>query len=337
MSRSPAPIVLVDDRLRYGVHVGKKRSLYASLEPMMNSPLFSFQIFVTSPRGGQTRFDAKDCERTRKLLKSHDRYLVIHGRYTCNCCGTKDPQDTDLESKIDLYSKEIAEQLDIGVALGDVGVIVHFGSCLDAKKGEQQMIELCTKALTRQSKHTQAAAKSLEISEKQLIARRRLILENCAGEGDKIGYTLKSVARVLKGITERTSANNVTVCIDTQHAFAAALFNANLVEDVERFLVEFDRRIGLDRLELFHLNDSKVPWGHRTDRHECLGLGYLFDPVDNGGLRTLLEFSMSRRIPLICETDSGIYDRAVLTNIVVPELEVAVGDTRGAMELVVFP
>jgi len=62
------------------------------------------------------------------------------------------------------------------------------------------------------------------------------------------------------------------VCVDTCHAWAAGY---DLAADWDGVWVRFDDVIGLDRLRLFHLNDSKHPLGSRRDRHEHLGQGAL--------------------------------------------------------------
>lgn len=319
-----SPLILVDSSLRYGVHVGKEQTLYQSLQRFVLMPLFSFQIFLCSPRGGGVvKFDSRDVEKTRKLIDDNEKYLVIHSPYTMNLCGAVNPDDPDLKAKANKYVLSLIDQLDVAVALGDRGVVVHFGSCNDTKIGRKRMIKYCVEALTRKGKLTETVSSFLKVSNEELFSRRRIVLENAAGEKNKVDKSLKDIAYIVKGITKRTSIKNVSVCIDTQHCFASGMVDFGSPKDQARFFAEFDELIGLERLELFHLNDSKVESKERKDRHACLGEGFLFHGEKRmEGLQTLLMFAMERRLPVICETASGIHDREVICSLLPIEQEI---------------
>lgn len=99
----------------------------------------------------------------------------------------------------------------------------------------------------------------------------RLLLELTAGQGTVIGSTFVEMAELLEripaGLRSRTG-----VCLDTAHVFAAGY---DLVSDYAGVWRRFDDEIGLVRLGLLHLNDSKVPLGSRKDRHELIGVGHI--------------------------------------------------------------
>jgi hypothetical protein len=98
-------------------------------------------------------------------------------------------------------------------------------------------------------------------------------LEITAGSGTSVGGSLENLEAILEGIP-RPQRRRVGVCFDTCHAYSAGY---DLVGDFDGVWAEFEDRIGLDRLGLFHLNDSKHPFASRKDRHEHIGEGSLGD------------------------------------------------------------
>ena len=92
----------------------------------------------------------------------------------------------------------------------------------------------------------------------------------------------------------------VGICLDTCHCFAAG-YDISTVEGYEATMEEFHRIIGLDRLKLIHLNDSKGAAGTRLDRHEHIGQGHLgMEPF-----RLLLQDPRLAHLPFILETPKG--------------------------------
>ncbi|MGD2069868.1 MAG: deoxyribonuclease IV [Gemmatimonadota bacterium] len=99
----------------------------------------------------------------------------------------------------------------------------------------------------------------------------RVLLEITAGSGTTVGDTFERLAAIIEGVPAGLR-DRVGVCVDTCHAFAAGY---DLVGEWEGVWSRFDDVLGADRLGLFHLNDSKHPFGSRKDRHEHLGEGSL--------------------------------------------------------------
>lgn len=127
--------------------------------------------------------------------------------------------------------------------------------------------------------------------------RVKLVIENTAGQGSCIGHRFEHLSELLElaGYPERLG-----VCLDTQHSFAAG-YDVKSEEGLERTLREFDRVVGLDRLVAFHLNDSRVPFGGRVDRHECLGRGSIGFPP----FARLANDPRFAALPAFLETPSG--------------------------------
>jgi len=160
----------------------------------------------------------------------------------------------------------------------------------------------------RETKNTKNIARGLDIPLEEFKSSRKIILENAAGEGNKLGSTLDEIGQIISGVREDLRPQ-LKVCIDTAHIFGAGQYDFGKAKEVKRFYRDFDQKIGLDYLEVFHLNDSRVAYGSRKDRHENLGLGYIFGVERNEemngdgleGLKALVEEAEKRRIPLIGE------------------------------------
>jgi deoxyribonuclease-4 len=122
----------------------------------------------------------------------------------------------------------------------------------------------------------------------------KVLLELTAGGGTTVGGSLDDLAAIIRGISGRHHTR-VGVCFDTCHAYSAGY---DLVGDYEGVWNAFSDILGLESLGLFHMNDSKNPFGSRKDRHEHLGEGSLgVEPF-----RRIVQDPRFRDIPKILET-----------------------------------
>jgi len=125
----------------------------------------------------------------------------------------------------------------------------------------------------------------------------RITLETTAGQGACIGARFEEIAAIIDGVTD---SKRLEVCLDTAHAFAAG-YDLSLPKGAEKTFAEFDKVIGLSRLSVLHINDSKSALGSRVDRHDNLGKGRI-------GLDTFRWIMRSKElalIPKILETPKG--------------------------------
>lgn len=123
-----------------------------------------------------------------------------------------------------------------------------------------------------------------------------VLLENTAGQGSYIGGPFEHLAEIM----ERVPDGRFGVCFDTCHAFAAG-YDLSTAEGFASVMEEFDRRVGIDRLAAFHLNDSKKGLGAGVDRHEHIGQG----GIGREGFRALLRDERFASIPKVLETPKG--------------------------------
>ena len=87
-----------------------------------------------------------------------------------------------------------------------------------------------------------------------------LLLENCAGEGNKLCKTFKELNNVIQGVS-KDKRNHIGVCVDTAHIWGQGDYDISKIEEVDRMFAEFDNEIGMKYFKLLHLNDSEVKLG----------------------------------------------------------------------------
>jgi deoxyribonuclease-4 len=121
-----------------------------------------------------------------------------------------------------------------------------------------------------------------------------VLFETTAGTGTALGWRFDELAELLDAVPAALSAR-VGVCLDTAHVFAAGY---DLRADPSAVLSEFDREIGLERLRLFHLNDSVGELGSRRDRHAHIGEG----EIGTAAFGALLADARVSGVPGILET-----------------------------------
>lgn len=119
-------------------------------------------------------------------------------------------------------------------------------------------------------------------------------LEATAGQGSNLGYTFEQLAYMIAGVKDKT---HIGVCVDTCHIFAAG-YPISDPADYKATMKKFEDTVGLDRLRILHLNDSKKGLGDKIDRHEHIGEG----KIGIEGFRNILNDKKLSKIPMIIET-----------------------------------
>ena len=173
----------------------------------------------------------------------------------------------------------LGEELDRAESLGLDGLVMHPGSYTTGN--EKDGLRLIGEAL------------SLLLAARPR-ARTKVLLEHTAGQGTNLGHRFEHLAAILERLG---GSPRVGICLDTCHLLTAGydLCTEHGYADTFR---EFDRTVGLDRIDVFHLNDSKKPCGSRVDRHEHIGKGCLgLEPF-----RRLLNDPRFSTLPMLLET-----------------------------------
>ena len=135
----------------------------------------------------------------------------------------------------------------------------------------------------------------------------KILLETTAGQGTNLGYTFEHLHAIIAG---SAFPERFGVCYDTCHTFAAG-YDISTKEGYDRVFAEFDRIIGIDRLQCFHINDSKKGLNSRVDRHEHIGQGALgIEPF-----RFLMNDPRFVTVPKVLETPKGDDDEFDILNL----------------------
>jgi deoxyribonuclease IV len=338
-------LVFHNSNIRIGFHIGKERTLLKSFERMIDTPLRSYQIYVSNSRAYKPALpDPTDLRQTKHFLERNGKYACVHGSLLYNLAGSKDfRDDPKFQSKLDKTCAGLQTELDMAAGFGG-GVVCHIGSCKYKDKGIFTIAKTIETILEGHTQSTKSLARDLGTPLDEFKRSRKLILENAAGEGTKLGSNLDEIAEIIETIKPDVR-DQVKVCIDTAHIFGAGHYDLGSPDEVDSFFSDFDEKIGLDRLELFHLNDSRVPYGSHKDRHENLGMGYIFgterdeERCGDGflGLKRLISHAEERRIPLIGEPPAktkegyigpgGVWDYEVIKRICNLEEEYFVCDS----------
>jgi deoxyribonuclease-4 len=125
----------------------------------------------------------------------------------------------------------------------------------------------------------------------------RITLETTAGQGACLGAKFEEIAEIISRVKD---PKRLEVCLDTAHAFAAG-YDLSAPKGAEKTFREFDRIIGLKRLSVLHINDSKAALGSRVDRHDNLGNG----KIGLDAFRWIMRCKELAEVPKILETPKG--------------------------------
>jgi len=241
-----------DGSFRIGIHTSIAGDIMHSLDIAAKLGCNAMQIFSSSPRmwprPGRSLIPEADAARFRQRRRELGLGPVaIHANYLINLAAT-DP--VGRVRTIQAFRDELLR----GMSLGADFVIVHPGA---ARDGEEP------------GKATHIVAEAIRQSARGLkMGDMRILLENTAGMGKSIGSKFEELAAIIKGAPEV----DLGVCIDTAHLFEAG-FPIHTAEGLEQTLARLELTVGLDRVFVLHINDSKTPFGSRVDRHEHIGKG----------------------------------------------------------------
>jgi deoxyribonuclease IV len=242
--------------IRIGIHTSIAGDIAGALDIAHGLGANALQIFSSSPRmwgHGSSRISEVDAARFRgRRSELQLGPLVIHGNYLINLASANPVLRT---RSILAFHQELVRAL----ALGADFLVIHPGSA------QGTSIE---SAITAVARGIRQATRGLNLGE------LRILLENTAGQGSSLGSRFDELKAILAACPELP----LGVCIDTAHTFAAG-WSIHTEEGLPAALREIDRVIGIDRVAVVHVNDSKVPLGSRVDRHEHIGQGKIGLPA----------------------------------------------------------
>ncbi len=231
------------------------------------------QIFTKTPnRWHAPDFREDDVSLFNETWKSMDAFrLFAHTGYLINLAGEGDGRKKSVLAMVDEMQR--AERL------GITGLVLHPGSHRGI--GETEAIVRIAKAID-------------EVIERMEKTTVRILLETSSGQGSSVGSRFEHLRDI---IGASANPGRLAVCLDTCHIFAAG-YDLVSPDNSRQVIDELDRVIGLERLSLIHLNDSKRECGSRVDRHEHIGRG----KIGSRGMKNILADGRLFHIPLVLET-----------------------------------
>ena len=226
--------------------------------------------------------------------------MAVHASYLVNLAG---PDPHFRADSIDVLASDMAAAAGYGARI----VNVHTGSHRDTsvEAGVERIASAVSEVLRRSRRDRRSG--DADSGDADSDDEPVLTLENAAGGGFSVGATIDELVR----IADRAAALGVAdrrlgFCLDVAHAWGAGVAMDD-PDAIDAWLDTFDRELGLARLVMVHLNDSRSERGSRTDRHEHVGAGL----IGARGLAHLLRHPRLRDVPFVLETpgmDEG-YDR----------------------------
>jgi deoxyribonuclease-4 len=235
----------------------------------------AMQIFSDNPTAWKRRAEPpRELAAFRDGLRRFDIGPVsIHASYLVNLAGSN-PES--FERSIDMLAHELRNAPAFGARFVNVHIGSHVGLGVDV--GIERLADGILRTLLavdaphlddRNGAENGAAPHGGAADQ----PRAMLVLENSAGSGGGLGTSIEELARIAAAIAARgIDPERVGFCFDTAHAWGAGIDVAR-PSTIDDTVAAFDDRIGLERLVMVHLNDSRSEFGSRTDRHEHLGAG----------------------------------------------------------------
>ncbi|QKS70881.1 deoxyribonuclease IV [Paenalkalicoccus suaedae] len=256
-----------------GSHVsmsGKNMLLAASQEAASYGST-TFMIYTGAPQNTRRKAieDLNIEAGTAHMKENNISNIVVHAPYIINIANTTKPETFQLG--VDFLRSETART----EALGAGQIVLHPGAHVGAgpDEGIKKIIEGLNEVIEK-DQHVQIA------------------LETMAGKGSECGRSFEELAKIIEGVTHN---DRLSVCFDTCHVHDAGY---DIVNNLDGVLDEFDRIVGLDRIKVVHVNDSKNECGAKKDRHENIGFGHIgYDTLEK-----IIYHEVFENIPKILET-----------------------------------
>jgi len=255
-----------------GMHFSMASGYHKAVEKAHELGCNALQIFSQNPTGWKGRVppDSEVAEFRRLVQEYRIEAVVVHTPYLVNLASL----DRVLANKSHNAVTASVERAD---QLGAQYVVTHIGSARGRTRASA--IRSVARRLDQVLKHG---------------FHSQLLLELMAGAGQILGATFVELQDMIK----RTSlGSNLGICLDTAHAYASG-YDVASEDGLRSTLDELEETVGLERLKVIHVNDTRVKLGSHRDRHHHVGRGN----IGLDGFRRIVNHSHLRHLPFILET-----------------------------------
>jgi deoxyribonuclease-4 len=288
-----------------GIHLGVQGGLLKAARRARQIGATALQIFIDNPTAWRRRPEPPaDAAAFVAYAAAHGiAPIAIHASYLINLAGTAEPFASQSRSGL-------IHELRRAPAYGARLVNTHIGSHrgMGHHAGMRRIVDNLKAILAETPEET------------------ILVLENSSGGGDNIGSKIEELAEMLEGVAG-AQAHRLAFCLDTAHLWGAG-YDISTPEGAIAVLDRFETLIGMDRLRMLHLNDSRAELASRNDRHEHVGAGR----IGAVGLGTILRDVRLRPQTVVMLETPGVDEGYDAVNI-----RRALLLYRGAQELPILP
>ena len=263
--------------LLIGAHVSISGGLHKAFPLAADIGCTAMQIFTKNANQWNAKpLQEKEIQQFKAAwAASGIRMIVAHDSYLINLAS---PDGELLEKSRSAMRIEVERCEQLGIPY----LVMHPGSHVGS--GEEAGLR--------------RVAESFDAIHRQTSGyQTKILVETTAGQGTNLGWQFEQIARIFEHVAQ---PERLGVCFDTCHAFAAG-YDIRTEAAYRQTMAEFDRIIGLARLNAIHVNDSVKPLGCRVDRHEAIGKGH----IGLDGFRWLMNDPRLADIPKILETPKG--------------------------------
>lgn len=231
---------------------GKKMLLGAS-EEAASYGANTFMVYTGAPQNTR-RKKIEDLNIEAGLAHMQENGIadiIVHAPYIINIGNSVKPETFELGVNF------LRSEIERTAALGAKQIVLHPGAHIGegADKGIKKIIEGLNEVITPDQ----------EV---------QIALETMAGKGTECGRSFEELAAIIDGVHYN---DKLSVCLDTCHIHDAGY---DIINDFDGVLAQFDKFVGIDRIKVLHVNDSKNECGAQKDRHENIGFGHIgFDAL----------------------------------------------------------
>ena len=257
--------------LKLGCHLSSSKGFTAMAKNAVSINADTFQFFTRNPQGSKAKeIDLDDIKNFLSVFAN--KKIVAHAPYTLNPCSDT-PSTAEFAELVfvdDLKRMELIPNNYYNFHPGS-----HVGQGFDV--GIKKITDLLNKIITP--------------SQTTMV-----LLETMSGKGSEVGSTFEQLQEI---ITRVNLKEKIGVCLDTCHVYSAGY---DIVNRLDAVLEQFDNIIGLNNLKAIHLNDSKMPFNSKKDRHEQIGKGTIgLDAIVN-----IINHPKLKHLPFILETPNDL-------------------------------
>jgi len=260
--------------LKIGSHVSMngKEMMLGSVKEALSYHATTFMFYTGAPQNTSRKpIDQLRIEEAKELMKEHNiniEDVVVHAPYIINLGNTIKKETFELAVRF------LKEEITRCEAIGVSRLVLHPGA--HVKAGDEAGLKQIVNGLN------QVLVKDQTV---------KIALETMAGKGSELGRDLDQIKYIIDHVEH---SELLGVCLDTCHLHDAGYD----LTKFDEFLEEFDQKIGLDRILVVHINDSKNVQGAHKDRHENIGYGYIgFETLNQ-----IVHHPQLKDVPKILET-----------------------------------